>query len=98
MLMISDVVTRAVVRHGEGDVATIRVWMPHELARVEVWTDDPLLLGEAGNEPDYELIVLRQSADRWGSAARGARWCTWFEIDRHPAGVGAPRDREIQHA
>lgn len=100
MLLTSELITRA-LRHrcgGPGATVTVRVWMPPDLARVEVWCE-PRLLHEHDVDPDpeYELMLLEETTDRWSIERREDRVCAWFEIDRvEPAGNGHAPSRSIQ--
>lgn len=83
VLLCSELVTE-VVERGAGGSVVLRVWMPPDVVRVEVHGD------AAGAEPShpraYGSLLLDQIADRWSVQSSGVTGCTWFEIDRHPAG------------
>jgi hypothetical protein len=97
MLLTSELVTRA-VQHSEPlseEAVELRVWMPWDLVRVELRGACELLSTPASEsgDPDYELMLLENVADRWSVETTAGDACMWFEIDRHrtqevmPAGV-----------
>jgi hypothetical protein len=93
VLLTSELVTRA-LRHSGGEPSSVelRVWMPREIARVEVWAERKLLHhepAETNGDPEYDLMLLDQTSDRWAIERRGERICAWFEIDRRRP-VAAP--------
>jgi hypothetical protein len=95
VLLTSELVTRALRQRGgrEPGSVELRVWMPREVVRVEVWTDPTLLSHptEIADEPEYDLMLLDQSTDRWAFERHGERVCAWFEIDRREP-ARAPHD------
>jgi hypothetical protein len=102
MLLTSELVTRA-FRHsetlraaaGESDAAPplveLRVWMPEDIVRVELWAAVGLLSQAAGADgyDGYDMQLLDSIADRWSLQSGGDEECMWFEIDRHPVPAGA---------
>jgi hypothetical protein len=91
-LLTSEIVSRA-VQHGSanGDALELRVWMPQDVVRVELWAPDGVLEDpDNGGEPEYDLMLLDQIADRWSIDSHSSSVCMWFEIDRHghPGEVG----------
>jgi hypothetical protein len=84
-LLTSELVTRAVQAcRSAGEVVELRVWMPSDVVRVELRAPRELLalpLGER-REPDYDVMLLGQVADRWAIDGDGHPACMWFEIDR----------------
>jgi hypothetical protein len=95
VLLTSELVTRALRQRGGAERGSVelRVWMPREVVRVEIWTDPTLLSHptETAGEIEYDLMLLDQSTDRWAFERRGERVCAWFEIyRREPA--HAPHD------
>jgi hypothetical protein len=97
-LLTSELVTRALRHKTEAEASTIelRVWMPREIVRVEVWASSHLLHGRL-DEPgaEFDLMLLDEASDRWAIDDRGERSCAWFEIDRsppaHPSASPRPR-------
>jgi hypothetical protein len=102
VLLTSELVTRALRHRGSAEPGTVelRVWMPREVARVEVWTDPTLLNhpAETAGEPEYDLMLLDQATDRWAFERRGKRVCAWFEIDRSEHGHSQSEPRAIHHS
>jgi hypothetical protein len=102
VLLTSELVTRALRQRGGSEAGSVevRVWMPREVVRVEVWTDPTLLSHPAGiaGEPEYDLMLLDQSTDRWAFERRGERVCAWFEIDRREPAHSPDGVRPAQRA
>ena len=91
MLLTSELITRALRNRcgGENPTVRLRVWMPAEIVRVEVWCEPELLHEhpEVDDEyPEYDLMLLELTTDRWSIDRREDQICAWFEIDRRPAG------------
>jgi hypothetical protein len=84
MLLTSEVVTRAIRRSRRPSEETVelRVWMPHDVVRVELRAHDARLLATESHDPDYERQLLDEIADRWSIESRPDLACFWFEIDR----------------
>ncbi len=85
-LLTSELVTRAVqqCRPPSGPGVELRVWMGADVVRVEVRAPGKLLslpLKRVG--PDYDVVLLRQVADRWSIETAQYPACMWFEINRH---------------
>jgi hypothetical protein len=101
LLLTSELVTRALRQRGDGEPGSIevRVWMPREIVRVEVWTDAnlPSRPVEVAGEPEYDLMLLDEATDRWAFERRGERVCAWFEIDRVEPDDAHDRARPVQH-
>jgi hypothetical protein len=94
-LLTSELVTRAVQQDGSsaGKVGRLRIWMPADVVRVELWTSRELLtMSSELLEPHYDQLLLSQIADRWATDIDALSACMWFEIDRHgPVGDPEPR-------
>ena len=101
VLLTSELVTRALRQRGDVEPGTVelRVWMPRDVVRVEVWTDPTLLSHptEIAGEPEYDLMLLDQATDRWAFERRGNRVCAWFEIDRTEHSHAQNDPRPVQH-
>ena len=102
VLLTSELVTRALRQRGGRETGSVelRVWMPRDVVRVEVWTDPTLLShpAEIAGEPEYDLMLLDQSTDRWAFERRGERVCAWFEIDRREPARAQDGVRPTQRA
>lgn len=103
VLLTSELVTRALRHRGDDERASvnIRVWMPADVVRVEVWTE-PRLLRDPGHDPDgdgpaFDLMLLDQTTDRWCIERREDRVCAWFEIDRRKPRSAEPAPSPLQH-
>jgi hypothetical protein len=86
ILLTSELVTRAVQQHGSDsdESVELRVWMPADVVRVELWAPPELLsLPLEHDGPHYDLLLLDQIADRWSVDTAEQPACIWFEIDRH---------------
>jgi hypothetical protein len=86
VLLTSELVTRAVQQSRSGsEVVELRVWMPHDVVRVELRAPRKLLCLplEDRYSPDYDVMLLGQIADRWAIDTDQRPACMWFEIDRH---------------
>ena len=83
-LLTSEVVTRAVELYPAGYKLALRIWMPHDVVRVELDVGRDYSLGTSGPTGDYPLVLLDRLADRWSIDPAGERATVWFEIDRHP--------------
>jgi hypothetical protein len=85
VLLTSELVSRAVAqcKSGSGEVQ-LRVWMPHDVVRVELRAPRELLHLplEDRDGPDYDVMLLGQVADRWSIDTDQNPACMWFEIDR----------------
>jgi hypothetical protein len=84
-LLTSEVVTRAVQIYARGRKLSLKIWMPHDIVRVELEVGRDYSLGAAGSAGDYALTLLDALADRWSVDPAQERASVWFEIDRHPA-------------
>jgi len=85
MLLTSELVTRAVQqrRHDPHGSVELRVWMPADIVRVELWATRELLLAPLQPEaPRYEEMLLEGLADRWAVEPDYEHPRMWFEIDR----------------
>ena len=87
VLLTSELVTRAVQQRqpGSGYGIELSIWMAPELVRVELRTPGILSLPMQRSGPSYDLMLLRQVADRWSIETAQYPACMWFEIDRHRA-------------
>ena len=86
VLLTSELVTRAVECCRDGGPIELRVWMPHDVVRVEMHGPDAVLAHPRDEASVYSSLVLDQVADRWELEPRDSSACIWFEIDRHAAG------------
>jgi hypothetical protein len=101
VLLTSELVTRVLRQRGaDGSGVELRVWMPRELVRVEVWSDSELVPEPGGNgDPAYDLMLLEQTTDRWAIERRDHRVLAWFEIDRRrPAASASDGQRPVQQS
>ena len=99
VLLTSELVTRMLRQRGtDGNGVELRVWMPREVVRVEIWTDSTLI-GElpATGDPEYDVMLLEQTSDRWAIERAGERLCAWFEIDRRRPAPAHDGGRPAQH-
>jgi CheY-like chemotaxis protein len=83
-LLVSELVTNAVLH--ATSAPRVDVALTSDLARIEVYDDDPTLPTPRDPGPAVVggrglLLVDRLSA-RWGAEARGSGKVIWFEIDR----------------
>ena len=86
VLLTSELVTRALAQcESRPEEVELRVWMPHDVVRVELWARSELLRLPLDNRDGhgYDVMLLGQIADRWSIDTRQQRACMWFEIDRH---------------
>jgi hypothetical protein len=86
VLLTSELVTRAVAQCKSGpEEVELRVWMPHDVVRVELRAPRELLRLplDKPDGPEYDVMLLGQVADRWSIDTDQKRACMWFEIDRH---------------
>jgi hypothetical protein len=93
-LLTSELVTRALRHKPSAEAATIelRVWMPREIVRVELWAAPHLLHGRLDAPgAEFDLMLLDEASDRWEIDDHGELACAWFEIDRR-----APTRRPVQ--
>jgi hypothetical protein len=84
-LLTSEFVTRAVqwCRPTSGPGVELRVWMRPRDVRVELVAPGKLLSLPLEREyPSYDLVLLREVADRWSIETARYPVCMWFEIDR----------------
>ena len=88
MLLASEFVTRAVqwCRPKTGPGVEMKVWMRPRDVRVELLAPGKLLSLPLEREyPSYDVMLLREVADRWSIETARYPVCMWFEIDRvHP--------------
>jgi hypothetical protein len=93
VLLASELVTRAVtlsespadeLSEGPSDEPLeLRVWMPPQVVRVELRGGARLAGSQCESaEPQSELVLLDELADRWSIDADELGVCVWFEIDR----------------
>jgi hypothetical protein len=85
VLLGSEIVTRAVqwCRPSGGPGVELRVWMRPRDVRVELLAPGKLLSLPLEREyPSYDIVLLRQVADRWSIETARYPLCMWFEIDR----------------
>jgi hypothetical protein len=85
VLLTSELVSRAVAQCKSGsEEVQLRVWMPHDVVRVELRASRELLRLplEDRDGPDYDVMLLAQVADRWSIDTDQNSACMWFEIDR----------------
>jgi hypothetical protein len=96
VLLTSELVTRAVDGCSSSDESVeISVWMPVDVVRVEIRAPRAILgRPRPVGEIDYELLLVRQLADRWSEERRGDHAEVWFEIDRRPSPVGTAAGAE----
>jgi hypothetical protein len=90
MLLTSEIVSRAVER-AEGETIEMRVWMPHDIVRIEVRGSPAAIASTPEDEHGFGLMLVDEIADRWDLEDDTGPACIWFEIDRHPASVAAVR-------
>jgi hypothetical protein len=86
VLLTSELVTRAVAQCKSGpEEVELRVWMPHDVVRVELRARSELLRLplDDRNAPYYDVMLLGQVADRWSIDTDQKPARMWFEIDRH---------------
>jgi hypothetical protein len=86
VLLTSELVTRAVMlcESGREEFVELRVWMPADIVRVELWAVRTLLCAPPGSDhPFDDLLLVDGLADRWAMDADEHDACIWFEIDRH---------------
>jgi hypothetical protein len=84
MLLASEFVTRAVqwCRPQAGGVE-MRIWMRPRDVRVELLAPGKMLSLPLEREyPSYDVMLLREVADRWAIETARYPVCMWFEIDR----------------
>jgi hypothetical protein len=96
-LLTSELVTRAVqqCRPRSGPGVELRVWLGADVVRVEVRAPGKLLSLPLKREgPNYDVVLLRQVADRWSIETAQYPACMWFEINRRRPGFepGKPLD------
>jgi hypothetical protein len=92
MLLTSELVTRAVqwCRPSAGGGVELRVWMGPPILRVELRAPGKILsLPMERDWPSYDVMLLRQVADRWSIETAQYPACMWFEIDRERAEAGS---------
>jgi hypothetical protein len=85
VLLASEFVTRAVqwCRPTDGPGVEMKVWMRPRDVRVELLAADKLLsLPLERDYPSYDVVLLREVADRWAIETASYPVCMWFEIDR----------------
>jgi hypothetical protein len=90
VLLTSEIVTRAASRcRSDTEEVELRVWMPHDVVRVELRAPPELLCSPLGARlgPHYDVVLLSQIADRWSIDTDQLPSCMWFEIDRHTPGA-----------
>lgn len=84
-LLTSELVTRALRHQASTETSKIelRVWMPSEIVRVELWASSHLLHGRLDAPgAEFDLMLLDETSDRWAVDDHGELACAWFEIDR----------------
>jgi hypothetical protein len=85
LLLASEFVTRAVqwCRPTDGPGVEMRVWMRPRDVRVELLAPGKMLsLPLERQSPSYDMMLLREVADRWSIETARYPVCMWFEIDR----------------
>jgi hypothetical protein len=83
-LLTSELVTRAVHQWAAAEALELREWMSSDVVRVEILVAGQSL--EVAVDPEdqsYELLLLKQIADRWSVGNGAPSPCMWFEIDHH---------------
>ena len=98
VLLTSELVTRAVAQCKSGpEEVELRVWMPHDVVRVELRADGELLRLplDDRNGSNYDVMLLAQVADRWSIDTDQRPACMWFEIGKRsvPQRSGEQWDR-----
>ena len=88
VLLASEFVTRAVqwCRPAAGPGVEMKIWMRPRDVRVELLAPGKMLSLPLEREyPSYDVVLLREVADRWAIETARYPVCMWFEIDRvHP--------------
>ncbi len=87
-LLASELVTRAVqwCRPTTGPGVEMRVWVRPRDVRVELLAPGKMLSLPLQREfPSYDVVLLREVADRWSIETARYPVCMWFEIDRPPS-------------
>jgi hypothetical protein len=85
LLLASEFVTRAVqwCRPTTGPGVEMKVWMRDRDVRVELSAPGKMLSLPLEREyPSYDVVLLREVADRWSIETARYPVCMWFEIDR----------------
>jgi hypothetical protein len=85
LLLTSEFVTRAVqwCRPSSGPGVELRVWVRSRDVRVELVAPGKMLSLPLEREyPSYDVVLLREVADRWSIETARYPVCMWFEIDR----------------
>jgi hypothetical protein len=85
LLLASEFVTRAVqwCRPASGPGVELRVWMRPRDVRVELVAPGKMLSLPLEREyPSYDVVLLREVADRWSIETARYPVTMWFEIDR----------------
>lgn len=94
-LLVSEVVTNAVVHGGASAAVSLELKMAVSQALIRVEVSDPGggFVAEAGPPGSsrevggWGLVLVDQLADRWGTE-QGPPGKVWFELDRGAAAVG----------
>jgi hypothetical protein len=90
-LLVSELVSNAILHGGASAVTSLSVAMSITEERVRVEVCDPGLGLEAPGGTDREggwgLVLVDRLATRWGTF-QGESHCVWFEVDRAD---GSPR-------
>jgi hypothetical protein len=84
-LLASELVTRAVqwCRPASSPDLEMRVWVRSRDVRVELLAPGKMLsLPLKRDWPSYDVVLLRELADRWSIETARYPVCMWFEIDR----------------
>jgi hypothetical protein len=84
-LLASELVTRAVqwCRPASQPDLEMRVWVRPRDVRVELLAPGKMLsLPLKRDWPNYDVVLLRELADRWSIETARYPVCMWFEIDR----------------
>jgi hypothetical protein len=84
-LLASELVTRAVqwCRPSSAPDLEMRVWVHSREVRVELLAPGKMLALPLKREgPSYDVVLLRELADRWSIETARYPVCMWFEIDR----------------
>jgi hypothetical protein len=81
MLLVSDLVTGA-AEASTGETIELRVWMPNDLARIEIQGRSETIERGLRHLRDHALLLLEKLSDRWRLEHSDDSAWVWFEIDR----------------
>jgi hypothetical protein len=85
VLLTSELVTRTVLLCEDRghELVELRIWMPRDFVRVELHAPRELVFWPPQPEqPQHDLLLIDDLADRWSIDADSENACMWFEIDR----------------